>query len=69
MPGRKLFPVVEIDSMKPADVARWLMDRYKLTPDIARYLVDNVGTDLYQLHNEIEKLQTYVGGGTTDRGA
>ena len=28
---------------------------------IARYLVDNVGTDLYQLHNEIEKLRTYVG--------
>jgi DNA polymerase-3 subunit delta len=37
------------------------MDRYKLNSQIARYLVDNVGADLYQLHNEIEKLRTYVG--------
>jgi DNA polymerase-3 subunit delta len=57
----KLFPVIEIDALKPADVARWLIDRYKLTPDIARYLVDNVGMDLFQLHNEVEKLRTYVG--------
>jgi DNA polymerase-3 subunit delta len=59
----KNFPVVEIDSLRPADVARWLMDRYKLTAEIARYLVDNVGTDLYQLHNEMEKLRTYAGNG------
>ena len=57
----KLFPVVEIDALKPSDIARWLLDRYKLTPEIARYLVDNVGTDLYQLHSEVEKLRTYVG--------
>jgi DNA polymerase III subunit delta len=57
----KTFPIVEIDSLKPADVVRWLVDRYKLTAEIARYLVDNAGGDLYQLHNEIEKLQMYVG--------
>jgi DNA polymerase-3 subunit delta len=57
----KSFPVIEIDSLRPADVARWLMDRYKVTAEIARYLVDSVGTDLYQLHNEIEKLRTYIG--------
>ena len=57
----KLFPVIEIDALKPGDVARWLMERYKLNAQIARYMVDNVGTDLYQLHNEIEKLRTYVG--------
>lgn len=57
----KVFPVIEIDAFKPADVARWLMDRYKLAPDMARYLVDNVGTDLFQLHSEMEKLQTYAG--------
>ncbi len=56
----KIFPIVEIDGLKPVDVARWLMDRYKLAPEMARYLVDNVGTDLYQLHTEMEKLQTYV---------
>jgi DNA polymerase III delta subunit len=58
----KVFPVIEIDALKPADVARWLMDRYKLGVDIARYLVDNIGTDLYQLNTEVQKLQTYVGG-------
>ncbi len=56
----KIFPVIEIDSLRPADVARWLMERYKLTAPIARYLTDNVGTDLYQLHSELEKLQTYT---------
>jgi DNA polymerase III subunit delta len=58
----KTFAFVEIDPMKPADVARWLSERYKLSPQVSRYLVDNVGTDLFQLHNEIEKLRTYVGG-------
>jgi DNA polymerase-3 subunit delta len=38
------------------------MDRFKLAPDVARYLVDNVGTELYQLNSEMQKLQTYVGG-------
>lgn len=58
----KVFSVVEIDPLKPADAARWLVERYKLAPDVARYMVDNAGTDLYQLHTELEKLQTYTGG-------
>jgi len=58
----KVFPVIEIDALKSSDVARWLMDRYQLSPDIARYLVDNVGSDLHQLNSEVQKLQTYVGG-------
>src|SRR5579883_2042759 len=57
----KIFPVIEIDALKPADVARWLLDRYKISPEVARHLVDNVGIDLYQLHSEMQKLQTYVG--------
>ena len=57
----KGFPIVAIDALKAADAARWLMDRYKLAADIARYLVDTAGADLYQLHTEMEKLQTYVG--------
>jgi DNA polymerase-3 subunit delta len=57
----KIFPIIEIDALKPADVARWLMERYKIGPDVARHLVDNVGIDLYQLHSEIQKLQTYAG--------
>jgi DNA polymerase III delta subunit len=60
---QKVFPIIEIDALKPADVARWLMDRYKFAPELARHLVDSVGSDLYQLHSEIEKLQTYVGSG------
>jgi DNA polymerase III delta subunit len=57
----KLFPIVEIDLPRAADVARWLMDRYQLDAEIARYLVENIGTEMYQLHNEVEKLRTYVG--------
>jgi DNA polymerase III subunit delta len=57
----KIFPIVEIDTLRPADVARWLVDRYKVAPEIARHLVENVGTELYALHTEIEKLKTYVG--------
>lgn len=57
----KTFPVVEIDELKPGDVARWLVDRYQVSPEIARYMVENVGTELYPLHNEMEKLRTYVG--------
>ncbi len=57
----KVFPLVEIDPLKPGDVTRWLIERYKLQPEIARYMVDNAGTELYQLNTEIEKLQTYVG--------
>ena len=56
-----VFPTVDIDPFKPAEVARWLVDRYKVTPEIGRYLVENVGTDLYPLHSEMEKLRTYVG--------
>ena len=57
----KTFPVVEIDELKPGEVARWLVDRYQVSPEIARYMVENVGTELYPLHNEMEKLRTYVG--------
>jgi DNA polymerase-3 subunit delta len=57
----KVFPIIEIDALKPADVARWLMDRYKVAPDLARHIVDSVGIDLYQIHSEMQKLQTYAG--------
>jgi DNA polymerase III delta subunit len=57
------FPIVAIDPLKPADAARWALDRFGLTPEIARYIVENVGTDLFSLHSEIEKLKTYVGEG------
>jgi len=59
----RAFPIVAIDPMKPADAMRWVMDRYGMTADVARYIVDNVGSDLYPLHNEIEKLRTFVGSG------
>jgi len=59
----KAFPVVSIEPLKPADCAKWMMDRHGLSPDVARYLVENVGSDLHTLNNEIEKLQTFVGPG------
>jgi len=34
-----------------------------VAPEIARYIVENVGSELYPLHNEMEKLQTFVGAG------
>ena len=57
------FPNISIDPLKPADAARWVMERYGLTPEVARYIVENVGSDLYPLHNEIEKLRTFAGTG------
>lgn len=57
----RTFSVVEVDPLKPGEVVRWLADRYQVAPDVARYLVESVGTDLYQLVTEMEKLKTYVG--------
>ncbi len=57
----KTIPVIEIDALKPAEVARWIVDRYKVGPEIASYLVESVGTELYLLDSEIQKLQTYAG--------
>jgi len=59
----KVFPNVSIDPLRQADSVKWIIDRYGLTADIARYLVENAGADLYPLHNEIEKLRTFVGPG------
>jgi DNA polymerase III subunit delta len=59
----RAFPVIEIDPLRPAEVAKWLMDRYSVPADVARYVVENAGTELYPLHNEMEKLRTYVGEG------
>jgi len=58
----KPLPVVAIDPLKAGDVARWLIERYGLSPEVARYVVENAGTELYPLHNEMEKLKTYLGG-------
>lgn len=61
----KGFPVVEIDELKPADVVRWLNQRYGISPEVARYLTDEVGTELQMLSTEMEKLMTYVGPEST----
>jgi DNA polymerase-3 subunit delta len=52
---------VAIDPVQPADAARWIVERYKVSPELARHVVENVGSELFPLHNEMEKLQTYVG--------
>jgi len=57
----KKFPLVVVDSLKPADAVRWAMERHGIASDVARYLIENVGIDLFTLHNEIEKLKTFVG--------
>jgi DNA polymerase III delta subunit len=58
----KGFPSVTIDPLKPGDVTRWLVDHYKVAPDVARHMVENAGTELYPLHNEMQKLEAYLGG-------
>jgi DNA polymerase III delta subunit len=57
----KPFPMIAIEPMKPADVTKWLVERYNLSPDVARHVVESAGTELYPLHNEIEKMKTYIG--------
>ena len=56
----RIFPVIEIDPVRPGEAARWLVDRHKIAPEVARHLVDSLGTDLRQLNTEIQKLETYT---------
>jgi DNA polymerase III delta subunit len=58
----KAFPAISIDALKPADVTRWLVERYDISPEVARHIVDSAGTELYPLHNEMLKLEAYLGG-------
>ncbi len=60
--GKPAIPVIEIDPLRPGDTVRWLRDRYGVSADVARYLVDNVGTELRILHAEMEKLTIYLRG-------
>jgi DNA polymerase-3 subunit delta len=59
----RTFPVVQIDPLKPAEVGRRLMDRFGVTAETARYIVEAVGTELLTLNSEMEKLRTYAGEG------
>ena len=38
------------------------MDRYGVSPEVARHIVESAGTELYPLHNEMLKLEAYLGG-------
>ena len=58
----KTMPFVAIDPMKPGEVARWLVERYGVSPEVARHIVENTGTELFPLHHEMEKLKSYTGG-------
>jgi DNA polymerase III delta subunit len=61
-PWTKSLPLISIDPLRPGDAARWLTERHGLSAEVARYVVENAGTELYPLHNEMEKLKTYLGG-------
>jgi DNA polymerase III delta subunit len=58
----KAFPAVVIDPLKPGDVTRWLVERYGISPQVAGHVVDCSGLELYSLHNEMLKLEAYLGG-------
>jgi DNA polymerase III delta subunit len=66
MPGRTgkskpPFPLIRIDPLQGDDTVRWLSDSFGLSQEVSRYLVDNLGSELLPLKQEVEKLQTYVG--------
>ncbi len=56
----KTFKVVEIEPLRPADTIRWVKERYGVRAEVASYIVENIGAELYPLYRELEKLQTYV---------
>ncbi len=58
--------VVEFSAPSEKDAPRWLQDRAKrygkkLSHQAAHVLVENVGSDLFRLERELEKLLAYVG--------
>ena len=55
------FPLIQIDPLRDGDTVRWLLDRFGLSSEVSRYLIDNLGPELLPLKQEVEKLQTYVG--------
>ena len=58
----KAFPSVIIDSLKPGDVTRWLVERYAVSAEVSRHVVESAGTELFPLYHEMEKLTSYLGG-------
>lgn len=55
--------VIEVDPIRTRDASRWLRRTYNVTPEVAQYLVETLGSELRPLSQEIEKLTTYVRGG------
>jgi len=60
--GKTRIPVIEIEPLRLPDTIQWLRDRYGVSPDVARYVIDNLGTELQLLHAEMEKLTIYLRG-------
>ena len=58
----KGFPAVVIDPLKPGEVTQWIVERYHVSSEVARHMVESAGTELYPLHNEMQKLESYLGG-------
>ncbi len=60
--GRLPFPSVEIDTLRTVDTIHWLERQFEVPSEVARYMVDHLGSELLGLKQEAEKLQTYTGG-------
>jgi len=54
------LPTIDIDPLRPSGAARWLRERYGVSPEVAAYLVDALGCPLLPLVQEMEKLTAYV---------
>ncbi len=64
----KVGQVVELAPLKSGPLVSWIEEkaataRVKISPDAVGNLVALVGSNLYQMANELDKLATYVGGG------
>jgi len=64
--------VIRLDHKRPAELTKVLTDGAlkrgcKMDADTARYLIENCGTDLCTLQNELDKLCFYAKKGTIDK--
>lgn len=62
---KKLAAEVEFSALSPEETSDWINGRVKnygkkITPDGIAFLLEAVGSNLYELANELEKLSLYV---------
>ncbi len=64
--GARMYP---FDGLAGVSLTKWIVERVKsqsglIEPNAVRSLIERVGTDLWQMHQEIDKLIAYANGKT-----